>query len=135
MPNKTTQDSNPTAADVRTAAKDMTERVRNTAASMTDVAHNAAVTLDDSRSTAADGLDAAASALHDRAADLPGGETVRNVARAAAGRLGSSADYVRTHDAKRMMADVESFVKSNPGPALAIAASFGFLLGRALSRD
>ena len=94
-----------------------------------------AATLDDSRSTAADGLDAAASALHDRAADLPGGETVRNVARATADRLGSSADYVRTHDAKRMMADVESFVKSNPGPALAIAASFGFLLGRALSRD
>jgi ElaB/YqjD/DUF883 family membrane-anchored ribosome-binding protein len=135
MPNKTTPDSNPTAADVRTAARDMTERVRNTAASMTDAAHNAAATFDDSRSTAADGLDAAASALHDRAADLPGGDTVRNVARATADRLGSSADYVRTHDAKRMMADVESFVKSNPGPALAIAASFGFLLGRALSRE
>ena len=36
---------------------------------------------------------------------------------------------------KRMMADVESFVKSNPGPALAVATAFGFLLGRALSRD
>ena len=67
--------------------------------------------------------------------DLPGGETVRNVARATADRLGSSAEYVRSHDAKRMMADVESFVKSNPGPALAVAAAFGFLLGRALSRD
>ena len=65
----------------------------------------------------------------------PGGETVRNVARATADRLSTGADYVRSHDAKRMMADVESFVKSNPGPALAIAAAFGFLLGRALSRD
>ena len=134
MPNKTTQGSNPTA-DVKTAARDMTEGARKAAASMTDAARDAAATLDESRSTAADGLDAAASALHDRAADLPGGETVRNVARATADRLGSSAEYVRTHDAKRMMADVESFVKSNPGPALAVAAAFGFLLGRALSRD
>lgn len=134
MPNKTTQDSNATA-DVKTAARDMTEGARKAAASMSDAARDAAATIDESRSTAADGLDAAASALHDRAADLPGGETVRNVARATADRLGSSAEYVRTHDAKRMMADVESFVKSNPGPALAVAAAFGFLLGRALSRD
>jgi ElaB/YqjD/DUF883 family membrane-anchored ribosome-binding protein len=134
VPNKTTQDSNATA-DVKTAARDMTEGARKAAASRSDAARDAAATIDESRSTAADGLDAAASALHDRAADLPGGETVRNVARATADRLGSSAEYVRTHDAKRMMADVESFVKSNPGPALAVAAAFGFLLGRALSRD
>ena len=135
MPDKTTQDSHSTAVDVRTAARDMTEGVRNAATSMTHAARDTAATIDESRSTAADGLDAAASALHDRAADLPGGETVRTVARATADRLGSSAEYVRTHDAKRMMADVESLVKSNPGPALAVAAAFGFLLGRALSRD
>jgi hypothetical protein len=34
-----------------------------------------------------------------------------------------------------MMADVETAVKNNPGPALLIAAAFGFLLGRALNRD
>jgi len=102
---------------------------------MKDVARDAAAKIDESRSTAADGLDAAASGLHHKAADLPGGETVRNVARATAERLGSSAEYVRTHDAARMMADVESLVKSNPGPALAVAAAFGFLLGRALARD
>ena len=135
MPNKTAQDNHPTAADVRTAARDIGEGARNAATSMTGAAREAVATIDDSRSTAADGLDAAASALHNRAGDLPGGETVRNVARATADRLGSSAEYVRTHDAKRMMADVESFVKSNPGPALAVAAAFGFLLGRALSRD
>ena len=135
MPNKTTQGDYSTAVDVRTAARDMTEGVRSAAASMTDAARDAAATFDDSRSTAADGLDAAASALHDKAADLPGGETVRNVARATADRLGSSAEYVRTHDANRMMADVESFVKHNPGPALAVAAAFGFLLGRSMSRD
>jgi ElaB/YqjD/DUF883 family membrane-anchored ribosome-binding protein len=135
MPTKTTQGSNPTAADVRMSARDITERARNAVSSMTDAAGDAAAALDEKRSTAADGLDTAASALHDRADDLPGGETVRNVAHATADRLSTGADYVRSHDAKRMMADVESFVKSNPGPALAIAAAFGFLLGRALSRD
>ena len=135
MPNKTTQGSNPTAADVRMSARDITERARNAVSSMTDAAGDAAAALDEKRSTAADGLDTAASALHDRADDLPGGEPVRNFARATADRLSTGADYVRSHDAKRMMADVESFVKSNPGPALAIAAAFGFLLGRMLSRD
>ena len=135
MPNKTNQGNDPAAADVRTAARDMTEGARNAAASITEAARDAAATFDETRSTAADGLDSAASALQDKAADLPGGEQVRSIARATAGRLGSSAEYVRTHDATHMMADVKSFVKGNPGPALAIAASFGFLLGRALSRD
>ena len=135
MPNETTQGSNPTTADLSPAARDITERARNAASSVTDAAGDAAAALDERRSTAADGLDTAASALYDRADDLPGGETVRNVARATANRLSTGADYVRSHDAKRMMADVESLVKSNPGPALAVAAAFGFLLGRALSRD
>jgi ElaB/YqjD/DUF883 family membrane-anchored ribosome-binding protein len=91
--------------------------------------------MDQSRSTAADGLETAALAVHDRADDLPGGDTVRNFARATADRLSTSADYVRSHDAKRMVADVETFVKSNPGPALVVAAAFGFLLARSLSKD
>ena len=117
MPNKTTQGT------------------REVAASMTEAAGDAAATIDEGRPTAADGLDAAASALRDGADGLPGGQAVRDVAQAAADRLGSSAEYLRTHDAKRMVADVESFVKSNPVPALAVAAAFGVLLGRALSRD
>ena len=135
MPNKNQTAGNQAADYATTAAGDLSQRARDTAASMTNAATNAVGTLDDSRSTAADGLDAAASALRDRADDLPGGETVRNVARATAERLSSGADYVRGHDARRVMADVETFVKSNPGPALAVAAAFGFLLGRALSRD
>jgi len=135
MPTKTNRSNNPAASAAESAAENMTESARRTVASIADAARDAGTALDDSRSTAAEGLDAAASAVHDRVADLPGGETVRNVARATADRLSSSADYVRTHDAKRMMADVESLVRSNPAPALAIAATVGFLLGRALSRD
>lgn len=125
----------PGGPDADNVAYDLSQRARNTAASMTDAAADAAAAIDDSRSTAADGLDAAASALDDRADDLPGGETIRNVARATADRLGTGANYVRSHDAKRMMGDVQTFVTSNPGPALAVAAAFGFLLGRALARD
>src|SRR6478736_3729512 len=100
MPNKTTQWNDSTAADVRTATHGVTETARTAATSMTDAAHDVAATVDGSRSTVAGGLDAAASALQDKAADLPGGETVRNVARATADRLGSSAEYVRAHDVK-----------------------------------
>ena len=121
--------------DLDTAVADLTKRARNAAASMTDAAGDAATAIDESRSTAADGLDSAASALHDRVDDLPGGETVRHLARATANRLSTSADYVRSHDAKRMVADVETFVKGNPGTALVAAAAFGFLFARALSRD
>jgi hypothetical protein len=34
-----------------------------------------------------------------------------------------------------MLADVERVVKNNPGPSLAIAAVFGFLIGRSLTRS
>ena len=73
--------------------------------------------------------------VHERADDLPGGQTVKEFAHAAADRLSTTADYMRTHDAKRMMADVETVVKSNPGPALLVAAALGFVLSRALARD
>ena len=43
---------------------------------------------------------------------------MKEFASAAADRLSTTADYMRTHDAKRMMADVETVVKNNPGPAL-----------------
>ena len=139
MPDNTRSVGNPMGNgghDVGAAAGEMAQRARNAAASMTDAAGNAAAAaLSESRSTTADGLDTAASAIHERAEELPGGDTVRNFARATANRLNTSADYVRSHDAKRMMADVETFVKSNPGAALVAAAAFGVLLGRALSRD
>ena len=138
MPNTTRSVGNPMGNDghdAEAAAGEMAQRARNVAASMTDAAGKAAAAIAESRSTTADGLDTAASAIHERANALPGGDTVRNFAHATADRLTTSADYVRGHDAKRMMADVRTFVKSNPGAALAAAAVFGVLLGRALSRD
>ena len=87
------------------------------------------------RGAAATGLDKAASALHDKAESLPGGEKVTSLAHAAADRMTSTADYVREHDVDGMMKDVESLVKNNPGRSLLAAAIVGFLLGRTFSRD
>jgi ElaB/YqjD/DUF883 family membrane-anchored ribosome-binding protein len=102
---------------------------------VSDMARTAADRIDASRSTAADGLETAASTLHDQAGRLPGGEKVSEFAHAAADRLNTTADYMRTHDINRMKTDLEALVKNNPGPSLLVAAVFGFLLGRALTHD
>ena len=103
--------------------------------SMSDMARTATQTVDDGRKTAAERLGSAASAVRDRADQLPGGPKVQQFAQATAERLSTTADYMRSHDAKGMLADVTRVVKNNPGPSLVIAAAFGFVLGRALTRD
>jgi len=91
--------------------------------------------MDEKRSAAASGLDSAASTLHEKAEMLPGGEKVSRAAHTAADALTKSADYVREHDIKDMVADVTALVKRNPGPALLTAAVLGFLVARTFSRD
>jgi|SwirhirootsSR3_FD_contig_31_23094729_length_576_multi_2_in_0_out_0_2 ElaB/YqjD/DUF883 family membrane-anchored ribosome-binding protein len=69
----------------------------------------------------------------DKAEEYLGG--VQDMADAATERVTATADYLRNTGATRMKADVEALVKNNPGPAILMAATVGFLLGRALSRD
>lgn len=127
--------NNPATDNTAESFRGLTDRVTEATESISDMARATAAKVDQSRSTAADRLDGAASVVRDNAADLPGGARVQQLAHGAAARLTTTADYVRSHDATRMLADVETAVKNNPGPALLIAAAFGFLLGRALSRD
>jgi hypothetical protein len=112
-------------ADQATEAKDSTS----------DMAAVATTKVDEGRSMAADRLNSAVSAVQERVGELPGGQRVKELASAASDRLSTTVDYMRNHDAKRMMADVETVVKNNPGPALLVAAAFGFVLGRSLTRD
>jgi len=98
-----------------------------------DLGHMAADKIDNNREAAASGLDKMASTLHDKAEGLPGGEKVTSLAHATADKFSSTADYVRSHDVNRMMSDVETIVKNNPGPSLLIAAALGFLVARAFS--
>ena len=117
----------------------LVEKLSDTAGQVKDkvavFGRNAADKVDENRGAAATGLDKAASALHDKAESLPGGEKVTSLAHAAADRMTSTADYVREHDVDGMMKDVESLVKNNPGRSLLAAAIVGFLLGRTFSRD
>jgi ElaB/YqjD/DUF883 family membrane-anchored ribosome-binding protein len=53
---------------------------------------------------------------------------------AAADKLGATANYVRDHEFRQMVGDVEKYAKANPGKALAVAAIAGFLAGVAIRR-
>jgi ElaB/YqjD/DUF883 family membrane-anchored ribosome-binding protein len=118
-----------------TAREGAAQGIREAGDAVKESVRNATDKLDEARSATAGRLQSVASAVHEKAEELPGGETVRNVARAAADRLEATADYMRDHDASRIWADLETVVKNNPGPSLALAAAFGFLVGRALTRD
>jgi hypothetical protein len=91
--------------------------------------------IDENRGAAASGMESVAGSLRERADTLPGGEKVARAAHATANAVGVAADYVRENDVKTMMADVQTLVKNNPGPALLTAAVLGFLIARTLSRD
>jgi ElaB/YqjD/DUF883 family membrane-anchored ribosome-binding protein len=112
------------AAD--TAVSTVSDKVAETATQVKD-------TVDANRNVAAQGLEQAASTIRDKAGSLPGGDTVTDLAQTAADKLTATAGYVRETDVNTMMADVETLVKNNPGPALMAAAVVGFLVGRAFS--
>jgi ElaB/YqjD/DUF883 family membrane-anchored ribosome-binding protein len=101
---------------------------------VSSIGQNAIDKVDSARDSAATKLDSVVSSIHDKADNLPGGEKVSNMAHTAADKLSSTADYVREHDVKDMMSDVEDLVKANPGPSLLAALGLGFLVGRAFSR-
>jgi ElaB/YqjD/DUF883 family membrane-anchored ribosome-binding protein len=90
--------------------------------------------IDDTRRVAANRLDAASTAIREEASYLPN-DRLSHLAHTTAERIGRAADYVRTHDAQRIIEDVETAVKNNPGPSLLIAAALGFLAARAMTRD
>ena len=135
MATKSTYTGEPFGDRSSSMTDDLSNRASEAKQKMSDMARNAADAIDEGRSRAAEGLDSAVETLKDRARNLPGGERVTEFAHAAADRLGKAADYVRDNDVRRMMSDVESVVSKNPGPSLLIAAAFGFLVGRALTRD
>ena len=102
---------------------------------VSQAARSAVDAVEDGRAAMAGRLEETASAVRERSESLPGGARVRQVAQTAADGLTTTAGYVRTHDLKGVVDDVEAVVKNNPGPALLVAAAFGFLLGRAVARD
>ena len=98
---------------------------------VSEYGRKAADKIDENMDSVASGLDKAAATLHGRAENLPGVEKVSGLTHAAADKLSATAGYVREHDTNRMMADVTTLVKNNPGPSLLAAGVIGFLVGRA----
>ena len=114
-------DRNPLDQSLRNSAESMAERAGSRAS--------------DIKESVADTARTAASAIRDRVDQLPGGQKVQQFAQAAAERLGTTAEYVRSHDPKRMLADAERVVKNNPGASLVVAAALGFVIGRSFTRS
>lgn len=128
-----------TADTISDAAQNAKQRLSDTAATAkekaSELGRQATEQVDAKRGPAADTLENAAAAVHDKADTLPGGETVRGAAHAAADKLESTAGYIREHDVRTMISDLEGIVRRNPGPALLSAAAIGFLIGRAFRED
>jgi ElaB/YqjD/DUF883 family membrane-anchored ribosome-binding protein len=122
-----------TFPESKTDASNVAEKVSEVASQVkekvSDMGRTAADKIDDNRGAAADGLQSAASALHGNA------EKVTSLAHSTADKLSSTADYIRAHDVKGMMGDVEHLVKNNPGPSLLAAVVIGFLAGRAFTSN
>ena len=88
----------------------------------------------DDASSGTRGYAGAEPTFREKAQEFLGGRRVQEFADAAAEQVNEASDYLRNTDAQRMRTDVERLVRSNPGPAILIAATFGFLLGRTLNR-
>lgn len=78
--------------------------------------------------------DGVESSFREKAEEYLGGRRVQEFADAANERIDATSDYLRNAGAAKMRDDVEKLVKSNPGPALLVAATVGFLIGRTLNR-
>ena len=135
MTNKATTFMDTVADEASTLGEKLSDTAAQVKDKVSDFGRAAANRIDENRDAAASGLHKAATALRENAASLPGGEMVSGLAHDAAGKLRSTAGYVREHDVNSMLADVKTLVKNNPGPSLIAAAVIGFLVGRAVSSD
>jgi ElaB/YqjD/DUF883 family membrane-anchored ribosome-binding protein len=95
---------------------------------------SAAQKIDESRSSTAATLKNTADSL--RSGAQSSGQTITDVANKTAEKIETTANYIRDHDVRGMLADIEQLVRRTPTPALIGALGLGFLLGSALrSRD
>jgi ElaB/YqjD/DUF883 family membrane-anchored ribosome-binding protein len=135
MPFETSRETAP----LRDATSQMGDKLGDAASTarntVSNLGRSAVEAADNNREAAARGLQTAAATIRERADSLPGGQKVADFANGAADRLSSTADYVRHHDVRGMVDDLERLVKNNPAPCLVAAAAIGFVIGRAVARD
>lgn len=102
---------------------------------VSDLGATAANKFDENREAAATGMKDAAWSLHQNAGSVSGGDKLTSMAHSAATALDSTADWVRENDSAKIINDVSSLVKRNPGPSMLAAIAVGFLIGRAFSSN
>ena len=112
---------------------DLTHRVSDAAHQAkqraADIGRNAAQSFEKGKDSAVQTLQNTASKIRSTA---PQSGRVGAVANRAADTIDRTATYMRDHDMRDMMGDVEGVVRRNPGPSLLVAAAFGFLIGSAI---
>ncbi len=89
--------------------------------------------LDDARNETADALENAAYSV--RTTGRNGAKSIENISENAAGRLDSTAQYIRSNDVAGMLSNVRQVISRNPTGFLILAASIGFLAGSAFRRQ
>lgn len=75
--------------------------------------------------TTATALASAAKRVHS------GADEISRLGHDAGNKIDSSAQYVREHSRKEMLADVSTIVRAHPGKSMVAALTVGVLLGRA----
>ena len=133
MPNNATSFGNHLADETPNLGEKVSDSVTQVKEKVADLGTAALNKIEESRDAAAGGLKKAATAMHENAGGFSGGDRLTKLAHSAASVLDTTADYVRDHNTSRMMADVTTVVKNNPGPSLVAAAVVGFLIGRAFT--
>ncbi len=97
-----------------------------------DLGRTAGEKLDAARSGTADALENAAFSVRTTGRD--GAQSIESMSENAAGKLDSTARYVRNRDVGGMLSNVREVISRNPTGFLILAAGIGFLAGSAFGR-
>jgi hypothetical protein len=87
---------------------------------------------DQYRKRAADTLERAAEKARYWGFRAPGGSNTTRLGEQAASGLDCASAYLRDHTAGEIASETRAWIRQNPGPVLACAAVFGFLVGAAM---
>ena len=127
------QDISEMGSEARTAVAEGAEKVKEKGS---ELGRKAAASIDAKRDKVASGMESVAHGLHGRVDSMAEtGAKVSQAAHGAADSLESAAQYVRDHDTKEMLSDLEAVIRKHPGKSLLAVLAVGYLAGRALQRD
>ena len=112
------------------------DQVNKVKENLKEMGQKASARMEEQKMHAASTLDNTASTIRERAEVIPNaGAKIVDFAQKTAGKLETTADYLRENDAKAMMQDVEDLVRRYPGQFLAAGIFLGFFLGRGMRRS